>query len=353
MKTVCAWWAAILVALVFDLAGAESTPRLAVGNRFPDLTVETLLTPQDYASLGLAETSGPVSLGAIGGDLLIVEFFNKYCLTCWHMAPQLETFSELLEPGGLGQRVKILSIGAGNNVKELQEFRREFGVEYAMAPDPMFDLFYALGDRAGTPVTFFLLRKDDGWVIGEAHTGFYGDAALLARARVLLHSWDQPGTAPSRASAAIMAHSVANQEMVRQFLSRVRGDDVRLQVLDLGDALFLYQAVDAGGRPLGLYGRVGRRGPICDLCHPITFLLAFDDDGAVRGFESVNVTKFGNALWDEQDEARLRKRLVDRPVFNLPFDPDVDAVTSATMSSALIFDEVRRSGEYLKRLNNL
>ena len=138
---------------------------------------------------------------------------------------------------------------------------------------------------------------------------------------------------------------------MHQFLSRVVGSQVKIKLLDLGETRFLYQAVATDDQPLEIYGRVARRGPVCDLCHPITFLFAFDGDGAVRGFESVNVTKFGNALWDGQDEERLRSRLAERSVFDLPFDPDLDAVTSATMSSALIFDEVRRSTEYIKRLN--
>lgn len=351
MRTIALYLFLTILLTARPAASAENSISLQLGSTFPDLTVETLLAPEDYRSLGLRQTNGPVALSAIGGELLILEFFNRYCLTCWHMAPQLETFSALQEPGGLGQRVKILSIGAGNNVKELEEFRREFKISYAMAPDPMFDLFYQLGDLAGTPTTFFLLRQEERWVIGEVHTGFYGDVALLARARVLLRTRDQPAPEPSRATASVGAHSVANQEMVRQFLSRVVGSSVQLKMLDLGDTRFLFQAVDTDQRPLEMYGRVARRNPVCDLCHPITFLIAFDGDRAVRGFEAVHVTKFGNALWEEQDTARLRSRLITRSVFDLPFDPDLDAVTSATMSSALIFDEIRRSGEYIKRLN--
>ena len=43
-------------------------------------------------------------------------------------------------------------------------------------------------------------------------------------------------------------------------------------------------------------------------------------------------------------------RLRNRPMAELAFDVEVDAVTSATMSAALIFDEVRRTAALLSRL---
>ncbi|MBE0617694.1 MAG: redoxin domain-containing protein, partial [Proteobacteria bacterium] len=162
---------ALAVALFLWTAAAAGETELCVrpGEPFPDLAFQQLLTPGDYAALGLRAADGPVRLSQISGELLVLEFFNKYCLTCWRQAPQLQTFSELLEPGDLGGRVRILSVGAGNSAKELEGFRQEFRLNYPLAPDPGFEQFYALGEPGGTPCTAFLLRQGEGWVLADFH----------------------------------------------------------------------------------------------------------------------------------------------------------------------------------------
>jgi len=337
---------AALLGVVAASAG-QTELRVRAGEPFPDLTFQELLAPGDYAALGLAATSGPVRLSQVEGELLVLEFFNKYCLTCWRQAPQLQTFSELLEPGDLGGRVRILSVGAGNSAKELEGFRREFQLEYPLAPDPGFEQYYALGEPGGTPCTAFLLRQGGRWVLADFHVGFYGDVELLARSRILLKGWDAP---PARAAAPGGAEAPAQEVLVRDFLSRVAGTPATAEPVTLTDGSTAWRALGANGEPLGLFARVARREPVCDLCHTIHFVFAFDDDATVRGFEPLYVTKFGNALWTPEDADRLRARLLGRRVDDLAFDPEVDAVTSATMSSALIFDEVRRAAVYLREL---
>lgn len=347
------WRAALAAVLVFSTALAGET-ELCVkpGEALPELVFERLLAPEDYETLGLPRRDGPVRLSEVEGDLLVLEFFNKYCLTCWRQAPQLEAFSRFLEPGDLGGRVRILSVGAGNSAAELEGFRREFGLTYPLAPDPAFEQFYALGEPGGTPCTALLLRRGGEWVLADFHVGFYGDVELLARSRVLLKGWSTPAVAgsPEAAAPGAEASEIASEAEVTAFLSRVAGAPVAVQPLALSDGTRLWRAVGEDGRPTGLFARAGSRQPICDLCHPVRFLLAFDDDGVLRGFEALYVTKFGNEPWSREDAAHLERRLSGRMLDELPFHPEVDAVTSATMSSALIFDEARRCSEYLREL---
>ena len=339
-----------LLALSLSASAAATGPELCVspGDPFPDLSFPHLLAPSDYETLGIPE--GPFRLNEIRSDLLVLEFFNKFCLTCWRQAPQLQTFSELLKPGDLDGRVRVLSIAAGNDDRELQEFRDEFDLSIPLAADPNFEQFYALGDPGGTPCTAFLLRRDDRWVLADFHVGFYGDVELLARARTLLRGWSAPprGTTDRGEVSA----SVPEDEGARTgaFLSRVLGRTVETQLVTLPAGVRLWRAREADGSLLDVYARVAAREPVCDLCHTIHFLFAFDGRGRIRGFEPIYVTKFGNALWSPDDALRLEGRLQGRQVDDLPFDPRVDAVTSATMSSALVFDEVRRAARYLRDL---
>lgn len=340
----------LLAAALSAGSAVASDTRLVVqpGAAFPDLEVEGLLSSADYSALGLPGREGSFRLSEISGDLLILEFFNRYCLTCWRQAPQLESFLRLAVPGGLEGRARILSVGSGNSARELAQFRAEHKVTYPLAADPWFDLYNELGDPGGTPFTVFLRRSGDRWLLVDHHVGFFGDVELLARARAILKSpEDLPPPAAQLERGAALPDERAR---AAEFLSRVAGRPVEAREVQLPDGGRVYRA-EAGGVPQELFARLSTRTPLCDLCHPIRFVFAFDDDGNLKAFEPLYVTKLGNEPWSEEDRLKFSSRLAAKRMFEVDFDPDVDAVTSATMSSALIYDEVRRTASQLKELN--
>ncbi len=326
-----------------------------LGEPFPDMEFPGLLEPGDYAALGLARTRGPVRLSELPGDLLVLEFFNRFCLTCIRQAPYLAKVWETVRAGDLRGRVYVLGVGTGNRPKGLRRFRQETGASYPLAPDPSFDRFLELGDPGGTPFTVFLVRRAGSWVLADYHLGLQGDTEILARVRVLLEGRarvKQPAGEPPQPKVYHPPLGLTEEEQrirAEALLRRVAGRPVRAEPVDVAGSR-VFRAVDPEGRPLNLFVRIVSREPVCDVCHAIHFLLAFDGAGRIRGFEPVYVTKFGNELWSPEDVARMASRLVGRPMEELAFDPDVDAVTSATMSSALIFDEARRTARLLPLL---
>lgn len=65
------------------------------------------------------------------------------------------------------------------------------------------------------------------------------------------------------------------------------------------------------------------------------------------------MTKDGNVLLNEEDVAKMHERVVGQYLTApRPFDPKVDAVTSATISSALIFDSIAQGEALLKELRD-
>ena len=326
-----------------------------LGGVFPDMEFGPLLAPEDYAHLGLAGREGGFRLGEIPGELLVVEFFSPYCLTCQRQATYLEAFHGAVRGGDLADRVRLLTVGVGSRGKHLRKFRDELGLAYPITADPFFERLLELGDPGGTPFTVFLLRREGRWILADFHLGFQGDTELMTRSRALVE-----GRAEVVADTAedgdrdyhppLGLSEVQQAQRARQFLSRVAGGDVPVATVVLPDRGRVYQGLAADGSPSGLFVRIASRDPVCDVCHAVHFLFAFDAAGRVRGFEPIHVTKYGNETWSAADVARLRGRLQDRPMAELAFDPEVDAVTSATMSSALIFDEMRRSANLLTRL---
>ena len=70
-------------------------------------------------------------------------------------------------------------------------------------------------------------------------------------------------------------------------------------------------------------------------------------------FQPLYVTKKGNANWSAEDIAGFKSRLVGKKMTSLTFDSEVDAVTGASMSSALIYDEIRKTTAMLKELSEV
>jgi hypothetical protein len=60
----------------------------------------------------------------------------------------------------------------------------------------------------------------------------------------------------------------------------------------------------------------------------------------------ITITKYQNVEFEPDDVAFLTARVVGRLLSrDIVFDPAVDAVSTATMSSALVFDTLRRLRE--------
>lgn len=93
-----------------------------------------------------------------------------------------------------------------------------------------------------------------------------------------------------------------------------------------------------------VFARVESAPSLCDVCHDSHFLYLFDQEGGILDFVPLQLTKYGNVVWNAQDADKIQKRIRGRNLFSyFPFDPDVDAVSMATMTSSLIYECLDRS----------
>jgi hypothetical protein len=138
------------------------------------------------------------------------------------------------------------------------------------------------------------------------------------------------------------------RERVRAGMERAgyHGAVARRETLPSGEAVWIGES--ERGK---IFSRVITRLPVCDVCHASHFIITFDASGKVVDFDLITLTKYGNAPWALEETAFMRKKLVGLSVLEKhTFDPKVDAVTSATMSSSLIFDSVGRTGKIYEAL---
>ncbi|HEY6000811.1 MAG TPA: hypothetical protein VI078_16110 [bacterium] len=359
---VCAFLAAALGLAAGGPTWAGERKRLgeAVGG-FRPVAIEALAGVPLSGSLSLAErgylgvaASGPFTIAGVGGELLVVEFFNSACYACALMAPVMdEAWRRVDTRPELRGRVRFLGIGAGNTPGQVLEFHEGHGTPFPMIADPEFAAFDALGTMEGTPYLLLVRRGADGSVSARAQVGYVADAGAIVREIVDALAGAPAGDDRPREVGGAAWRTLKPPLPAAQLEDRVAraaaaaglpGASARAVPLPGGGTFY---RLSAGGRSLWAY--VAGRSRVCNVCHDIFFIVLFDEAGTIVGLEPISITKYKNVELDERDVAFLRSRVVGRMLARgIVFDPAVDAVSQATMSSALVFDTLRRLGETWK-----
>lgn len=93
------------------------------------------------------------------------------------------------------------------------------------------------------------------------------------------------------------------------------------------------------------------RPTVCDVCHDVHFWYSFDSDGIITHFSPIYLTKVYNQEWTEKDLQMFNKRILNRSITeSFEFNPEMDAVTSATITSSLIFNSIKKTKKILTKL---
>jgi hypothetical protein len=307
------------------------------------------LSPPERGYLGVG-ASGPFTIDAVRADLVVVEFFNASCYACNLMAPVMDVaWQSVAARADLRDRVRFVGIGVGNTREQVRDFHDRYDTPFPMLADPEFAAFDALGTAEGTPYVMLVRRRSDGTVAASAQVGHIPivanvvaaiEAALAGTAaeeppRPLAGSgWRT--LKPPLTDAELAGHLVA--AAAQAGLPGATATAVRLS----GEETFYRLA--AGAKVL--WALVAGRAKVCNVCHDIFFIVVFDDGGRVVNLAPITITKYKNVEFDDRDVAFLKSRVVGRLLSrDIVFDPTVDAVSAATMSSALVFDTLRRLGD--------
>jgi hypothetical protein len=349
---------AFLILLNLQPAWGATGPAVSPGKPFPPFTFTGPLPAADRSYLGLPSGEGDVAFTAdeIPAEFLVVELFNRFCFGCRVQAPLMNQVHALVAADPLlAPKIRFLGLGVGNSSRDMEIHRREFSIPFPLLPDPRFLIQDAIGDTEGTPYTIVLRRTAGKMVVVHTEYGVMASPKELASVLGSL-AVAAPATLPTAGEAS---HRPAERDVhdppPAEIASRVResfrrsgltAPEVAEFLLPSGERLFT--ATEGTRR---LWVRLLRRSPVCDVCHPVHFLITFDGGGRVTDFDALWVTKYGNEPWTGEEVEFLRRRLVGLSVRERrPFDAATDAVTSATISSSLIFDSVGRTGEILDLL---
>jgi hypothetical protein len=302
-----------------DTVESREIRLIKAGELFPDTLLRIPANQEERKYLGLPEGES-FRLSEIKADLILVEILSVYCPSCQLQVSSYNELYTLIEKDSKTRgRIKMIGIAAGNGDIEVRHFRDEYQVRFPIVPDSRFAMHSAIGGSR-TPFTIFVRQDPSGrtGLVAGTHLGLYKDYKRLFKEPVLKES--------------------ELQDKLRGLFASFNGRITQFERVSLKGGEEVYTAVIRKGETARrVFAEVTSRPPTCDVCHDIHFIYVFDSSGEVLRFEPIQLTKYGNEPWDENDLAKMRERVLGRYIFKpYVFDPEVDAVSSATITSSII-----------------
>ncbi len=356
------WIIAFGMLLSSGLWAKEKGRVITPGDFFPEYSFPMTLTGSDIEYLGLPQKffglvkGGNFSLKDVQAELIVLEYLNKYCFSCQLQAPVMnQVFSMVQQDPQLKGRAKFLGVGAGNNEREVGSFKEEKKIPFPVVADPKFLAYEAIGDPGATPFTLFIRKTDSGLLVARTKVGLTRDPqkvlkdmndSLKADWNALLTQYKDPLI--QRAKAQKLSLPYKESELLDKAKDSMRGP--KRKVLNVakvtlpGEEEIYVGEIQEGREKSYLFAKLISRAPTCDVCHATHFFFAFDAKGMIVNFLPLQVTKVDNIPWDAKEIEQMKRRLVGRSILQpTDFDSEVDAVSTATMTAALIVDSTNKA----------
>lgn len=348
-----------LLSLVGDLR-AQQIPVIKEGDLFPGVALPTPADPNDRTYLGISDKDY-FAIKDMKAKVILVEIMNVYCASCQNQAPIYNKLFDLIQSKSeIRDKIKIVAIAAGNNDQEIKIFRDHFQVPFPIIPDSQYAMHKAIG---GSPTPFSIFVRRDSRkkpiLVAATHLGFdehYEE--LLTKMKSLLNvdlATIRKKGKKTKGQVLIPKPPFSEDEIlakVKAAFSEGGGQSGAVDKINLGKGRDIYMiTVEKDGQTTRLFAKVISQLPTCDVCHDSHFIITFDASGKILQFIPLQLTKYGNEDWDEADIAKIRSKIVGRYVYHpFSFKPKVDAVTSATITSAAIFRGLNEGQVLFKEL---
>jgi hypothetical protein len=363
MKRYTIFWICLLSFIIFAAPAwpAEKKKIITAGDFFPEFPFPMTLSRADIGYLGL-----PIKwLGLVKGDtfflkevkadLIILEYTNRYCYSCQLQAPAMNQLFEMVEKDDqLRGRVKFLGVGAGNNQNEVDSFKAEKKIPFPIVPDPKFMAYEAIGEPGATPFTLLLRKTDAGLTVARVKIGLTGTPTLVREMESSLQAdWNalvrpQKDISLEEEKRRKLSLPYNENQLIKkaeESMSSPKWKVLKVVKMNFPNEQEIYVGeIQTGNKKTYLFAKLASRAPICDLCHAAHFFFTFDERGMVINFLPVELTKVDNIPWDAKDIEKMKKRIIGRSILQpTDFDPQVDSISSATMTAALIVDSVNEA----------
>ena len=139
-----------LLVLTVDKGHAVQPP--PVGGQLPDFELSIPAGDNDKAYLGLPGDKlyfgrGVFKVPQMGAQVVILQVFSMYCPHCQDDAPNVNALFNLIANNAATKgKVKIIGVGAGNNLYEVSLFKKRYKIPFPLFPDADFSIHKKLGE---------------------------------------------------------------------------------------------------------------------------------------------------------------------------------------------------------------
>lgn len=334
-------------------AAKEESGPLRAGDFFPQTTIPVPANAGDRLYLGLSETAKTFTLSDVEADVILVEIMNTYCYSCKKQArANRKLFNLISNDPDTKSTIKILGLAVGNSADDVRRFREEFRVDYPIIPDPGFQLHSATG-FSKTPYSLFI-RKDPNTgqgLIVKTHLGanihydrIFAQLSALRSENATPAMLPTPSTAETatKGGSGLLSKEEIEQKVQLAFCSLGMGTTTEIEELPLPISSLVYSGkLKRGERIKKVFAIIEYRTVPCDVCYDAHFLYVIDDAGKVLKFQSIHLSKADNVPWDHKDVSKIQSRIGGKLLYeNFPFNPEVDAISSATITTQVIYDSI-------------
>ena len=166
----------VILFLTFDTIAFAASPSLMKGEKLPDINLTIPKNSDEKIYLGLSG-EGVFKTSQVKAQAVLIKIFNLYCQTCQSTAGIMTEIYEQIENNpDLKGKIKLIGIGAGNNLSEIEVFKQNHNISFPIFPDEDFTIHKALGEVKNP---FFIAVKMEGGESPEivhTHLGGLTDA---------------------------------------------------------------------------------------------------------------------------------------------------------------------------------
>ncbi len=141
--------------------------------------------------LGLADDKS-FSISKISTQIIIIEILSSDCEGCNEEAPSVnELYQNIQSRPDLNGRIKIIGIGAGDRLSDLDRFQKKYAVSFPLFPDKDLSISMKLGAKE-TP-TFIVVKINEDGTLKKVYfkTGELGKATKFLEQVVKRSGLDQ------------------------------------------------------------------------------------------------------------------------------------------------------------------
>ena len=148
----------ISIILSFYPSPVSGLKTLDPGMTLPQFKLDATEAEEVKQYLGVKNLKS-FTLSQIPANLILIEVFSLYCPVCQKQAPIANTIYNFIQNNPkLRKDIKMIGIGAGNNLKEIKAYKTQFHVPFPLFSDTDFSIHKKIGEPR-TPVTMLVTKN--------------------------------------------------------------------------------------------------------------------------------------------------------------------------------------------------